>query len=325
MSNPIVAVADTIFPNLDPVKQELLRIDAELKFAEQPTPEAILAVAREADGLFVTYGQITADIIGELENCKVIGRFGIGTDNIDIPAATKRGIIVTYAPVYCLEEVSDHTMAMLLALARKIPFASNLVRAGRWEMPAVVPIHRLRGQTLGLVGLGNIPQSVAPKAQAFGISVISSDPFVSPEIAAKLNVELVSFDVLLERSDYVSLHAPLTPKTEKLLGADAFGKMKPSAFLINTARGPLVDVDALAKALDAGEIAGAALDVLPVEPPPEDLALLGRDNVIITPHTAFYSEEALLNLQTTVAKDVVAVLGGKTPAYPVNARELGRG
>jgi D-3-phosphoglycerate dehydrogenase len=192
-------------------------------------------------------------------------------------------------------------------------------------MPAVVPIHRLRGQTLGLVGLGNIPQSVAPKAQAFGISVISSDPFVSPEIAAKLNVELVSFDVLLERSDYVSLHAPLTPKTEKLLGADAFGKMKPSAFLINTARGPLVDVDALAKALDAGEIAGAALDVLPVEPPPEDLALLGRDNVIITPHTAFYSEEALLNLQTTVAKDVVAVLGGKTPAYPVNARELGRG
>jgi D-3-phosphoglycerate dehydrogenase len=325
MSNPIVAVADTIFPNLDPVKQELLRIDAELKFAEQPTPEAILAVAREADGLFVTYGQITADIIGELENCKVIGRFGIGTDNIDIPAATKRGIIVTYAPVYCLEEVSDHTMAMLMALARKIPFASNLVRAGRWEMPAVVPIHRLRGQTLGLVGLGNIPQSVAPKAQAFGISVISSDPFVSPEIAAKLNVELVSFDVLLERSDYVSLHAPLTPKTEKLLGADAFGKMKPSAFLINTARGPLVDVDALAKALDAGEIAGAALDVLPVEPPPEDLALLGRDNVIITPHTAFYSEEALLNLQTTVAKDVVAVLGGKTPAYPVNARELGRG
>ncbi len=325
MSSPLVAVADTIFPNLDPVKQELLRIDAELKFAVQPTPEAILAVAREADGLFVTYGQITADIIGELENCKVIGRFGIGTDNIDIPAATKRGIVVTYAPVYCLEEVSDHTMAMLMALARKIPFASNLVRAGRWEMPAVVPIHRLRGQTLGLVGFGNIPQSVAPKAQAFGISVIASDPFVSPEIAAKLNVELVSFDALLERSDYVSLHAPLTPKTEKLLGADAFKKMKPSAFLINTARGPLVDVDALAKGLDAGEIAGAALDVLPVEPPPEDLALLGRDNVIITPHTAFYSEEALLNLQTTVAKDVVAVLGGKTPAFPVNAKELGRG
>jgi len=325
MSNPIVAVADTIFPNLDPVKQELLRIDAELKFAEQPTPEAILAVAREADGLFVTYGQITADIIGELENCKVIGRFGIGTDNIDIPAATKRGIIVTYAPVYCLEEVSDHTMAMLMALARKIPFASNLVRAGRWEMPAVVPIHRLRGQTLGLVGLGNIPQSVAPKAQAFGISVIAVDPFVSPEIAEKLNVEMVSFDALLERSDYVSVHAPLTPKTEKLLDADAFKRMKPSAFLINTARGPLVDVDALAKALDAGEISGAALDVLPVEPPPEGLALLGRDNVIITPHTAFYSEEALIDLQTTVAMDVVAVLSEKIPAFPVNAKDLGRG
>lgn len=323
MSSPLVAIVDSVFPNLDPVKQELLRIDAELKFAEKPTPDAILDVAREADGLFVTYGQITAEIIGELENCKVIGRFGIGTDNIDIAAATKRGIVVTYAPVYCLEEVSDHTMAMLMALARKIPFASNLVQAGRWEMPAVVPIHRLKGQTLGLVGFGNIPQSLAPKAQAFEISVIAADPFVPPETASKLYVELVSFDALLERSDYVSVHAPLTPKTEKLLGADAFKKMKPGAFLINTARGPLVDVDALAKALDAGEIAGAALDVLPVEPPPEGLALLGRDNVIITPHTAFYSEEALLNLQTTVAKDVVAVLSDETPAFPVNAAELG--
>ena len=325
MSSPLVAVADSVFPNLDSVKQELLPLGAELKLAEKPTPDAILDVAREADGLFVTYGQITAEIIGELENCKVIGRFGIGTDNIDIAAATKRGIVVTYAPVYCLEEVSDHTMAMLMALARKIPFSSNLVQAGRWEMPAVVPIHRLRDQTLGLVGFGNIPQSVAPKAQAFGISVIAADPFVSPETATKLNVELVSFDALLERSDYVSVHAPLTPKTEKLLGAGAFKKMKPSSFLINTARGPLVDVDALAKALDAGEIAGAALDVLPVEPPPEDLALLGRDNVIITPHTAFYSVEALLNLQTTVAKDVVAVLSGDTPAFPVNAAELRRG
>ena len=323
MSSPLVAIADSVFPNLDPVKQELLRIDAELKFAEKPTPDAILDVAREADGLFVTYGQITAEIIGELENCKVIGRFGIGTDNIDIAAATKRGIVVTYAPVYCIEEVSDHTMAMLMALARKISFASNLVQAGRWEMPAVVPIHRLKGQTLGLVGFGNIPQNLAPKAQAFEISVIAADPFVPPETASKLNVELVSFDALLERSDYVSVHAPLTPKTGKLLGADAFKKMKPGAFLINTARGPLVDVDALAKALDAGEIAGAALDVLPVEPPPEGLALLGRDNVIITPHTAFYSEEALLNLQTTVAKDVVAVLSDETPAFPVNAAELG--
>ena len=325
MSSPLVAVADSVFPNLDPVKQELSRIGAELKLAERPTPEAILDVAGQADGLFVTYGQISAEVIGGLEKCKVIGRFGIGTDNIDIAAATSRGIVVTYAPVYCLEEVSDHTMALLLALARKIPFASSLVQSGRWVMPAVVPIHRFSGRTLGLVGFGNIPQCVTPKAQAFGMTVIAADPFVSPEGAAKLKVELVSFDALLERSDYVSVHAPLTAETEKLLGADAFKKMKSNALLINTARGPLVDVDALALALDAGEIGGAALDVLPIEPPPANSALLGRDNVILTPHIAFYSEEALLNLQTTVARDVVAVLSGETPAYPINATEVGRG
>lgn len=325
MSSPLVAIVDTVFPNLDPVKQELSRIGAELKLAEQPTPDAILEVAGQADGLFVTYGQVTAEVIEGLEKCKVIGRFGIGTDNIDIAAATSRGIVVTYAPVYCLEEVSDHTMALLMALARKIPYANSLVQGGRWEMPAVVPIHRFSGRTLGLVGFGNIPQRLVPKAQAFGISVIATDPFVPAEVAAKLNVELVSFDTLLERSDYVSVHAPLTAETENLLGAEAFKKMKPEALLINTARGPLVDVDALALALDAGEISGAALDVLPVEPPPANSALLGRDNVIITPHTGFYSQQSLLDLQTTVAKDVVAVLSGETPAYPFNAAELGRG
>lgn len=318
-----IALTDSVFPNLDLVKQELSRIDAELRQAMHPTPEEILDVARTAEGLLVTYGQITSAIIEKLENCKVIGRFGIGTDNIDIEAATRRGIVVTYAPVYCLEEVSDHTLALLMALARKIQFASNMVQAGRWQMSAVVPIHRFRGQTLGLIGFGNIPQGLAPKAQAFGISVIACDPFVSSETATKLDVELVSFEALLERSDYVSVHVPLTAETENILDEKAFKRMKPEAFVINTARGPLVDVDALARALDAGVIAGAALDVLPVEPPPAGLALLGRDNVILTPHTAFYSEEALLNLQTTVARDVVAVLSGKKPKYPVNAVELG--
>ncbi len=325
MSGLIVAVTDTVFPNLDPVKQALSTIGAELKLAEQPTPEAILDVARDADGLFVTYGQITAEVISGLRNCKVIGRFGIGTDNIDIPTASRRGIIVTYAPVYCLDEVSEHTMALLMALARKIPFSSKLVQAGQWDMPAVVPINRLRGRTLGLVGFGNIPQSLAPKAQAFGLTVIATDPFVKAESAKSLKVEVVSLDTLLERSDFVSVHAPLTKETENLFDADAFKKMKPEAMLINTARGPLVDVAALAQALDDGEIAGAALDVLPIEPPPENFVLLGRDNVILTPHTAFYSEEALLNLQTTVAKDVVAVLSGGTAAYPINAADIGKG
>ncbi len=322
MGNVLAAVVDSPFPTLDPAKEILSGIGGELKMADEATPEAILRVAREADALFVTYGKVTAEVIAGLEKCKVIGRFGIGTDNIDIPAATRKGIVVTYAPVYCLEEVSDHAMALLFSLARKIPYGNSLVQGGRWEMPAVVPIHRFRGRTLGLVGLGNIPQRVAPKAQAFGINVIASDPFIPAEVAKNLNVKLVEFDELLAQSDYVSIHAPHTPETTNMFSTDAFKKMKPGAFLINTARGPLVDVDALAKALDAGEIAGAALDVLPIEPPPPDYPVLGRDNVIINPHTAFYSEEALLDLQTTVAKDVAAVLSGKEPVYPINAKEL---
>ncbi len=313
----LVAVTDTVFPTLEPAKEALAIVDAELVLASEPSPEAILEVAAEADALLVTYGKITAEVIAGLKNCKAIGRFGIGTDNIDIPAAAAAGIVVTYAPVYCLDEVSDHAMALLLTLARKTAMANTLVHAGRWEMPAVVPIHRLRGQTLGLVGLGNIPQKIVPKAQAFGIDVIASDPYASDEVFSRLGVRRVDFDELLATSDFVSVHAPLTPETTGMFNAAAFAKMKPNALLVNTARGPLVNVEDLADALEAGQIAGAGLDVLPVEPPPAELRLIGRDDVILTPHTGFYSEDALLDLQTTVATDVATVLNGGTPRFPV--------
>ncbi len=313
----LVAVTDTVFPTLEPAKEALAVVDAELVLASEPTPEAILEVAAEADALLVTYAKITAEVIAGLKNCKAIGRFGIGTDNIDIPAATAAGIVVTYAPAYCLDEVSDHAMALLLTLARKTAMANALVHAGRWEMPAVVPIHRLRGQTLGLVGLGNIPQKIVPKAQAFGIEVIASDPYAPDEVFSRLGVRRVDFDELLATSDFVSVHAPLTPETAGMFNAAAFARMKPNALLVNTARGPLVNVEDLADALEAGQIAGAGLDVLPVEPPPEGLRLIGRDDVILTPHTGFYSEDALLDLQTTVATDVATVLNGGTPRFPV--------
>ncbi len=315
-----VAVTDTVFPSLDPAREALSRVDAELTLASEPTVEGILAVAADADALLVTYGQINADVIAGLNNCKAIGRFGIGTDNIDIGAATGKGIVVTYAPVYCLDEVSDHAMALLLSVARKIPYADKLVADGRWEMPAVVPIARFRGTTLGLLGLGNIPQQIVGKAQAFGMNVIAADPYCPDEVFQKFNVAKVEFDDLLARSDYISVHAPLTPETEKMFNMDAFRKMKNTAFLINTARGPLVDTADLAAALDAGEIAGAGLDVLPTEPPAADDPIVGRDDVVITPHTGFYSEDALLDLQTTVASDVAAVLAGEEPKYPVKPR-----
>mgnify|MGYP006106920279 CR=1 FL=1 len=318
MSNLIIAVADTVFPNLDPAKKALSQqTSEEFRISTDTSVESILEVAKDADALLVTYSQINAEVISGLKNCKAIGRFGIGTDNIDIKAATAKGIKVCYAPVYCLDEVSDHAMALLLSCVRKIPFANARAARGRWEMPAVAPIGRLRGTTLGLIGLGNIPQQIVGKAQAFGINVIASDPYCPDSVFASLNVEKVEFDHLLQRSDYISIHAPLTPETENMFNMDTFKKMKPTAYLINTARGPLVKIDDLALALDAGEISGAGLDVLPVEPPAQDNPLLGRDDIVLTPHTGFYSEDALLDLQTTVATDIATILSGGEAKYPV--------
>jgi len=317
MSAYLVVVSDSVFPNLDPARAVLSAIGAELQVAQEPTPEAIVRAAAGADALLVTYAKITAEMIRQMTRCRIISRFGIGVDNVDIPAATERGIVVTKVPDYCIDEVSDHALALLLALVRKIPFSSAQVHAGKWAMSAVVPIHRLRGSVLGLVGFGRIPQLVAPKAKAFGVRVVAFDPFVPPEVFTRSDVERVDFRQLLKISDYVSIHSPLLPETRNLFNDEAFRQMKPTAYLINTARGPIVDEAALARALDAGELAGAALDVMPQEPP-VDSPLLGRDSVIITPHTSFYSEESLVDLQVKAAEEVVRVLGGQAPRNPVN-------
>ena len=267
--------------------------------------------------MLVTYAKLPGELLRELKRCKAIGRFGLGVDNIDLPAAKALGISVNYVPDYCMHEVSDHAMALLLALVRKIPQSNKLVQSGRWEVPPLVPIHRLSGRVLGLVGFGNIPRALAPKAQAFGLRVVTHDPYVSSDALAQAGVEGVGFDALLAMSDIVSIHAPLLPATRGLFNAAVFGKMKKGALLINTARGPLVDEDALIAALDAGQLGGAALDVVTTEPLAKDSKLLGRDNVILTPHTAFYSVEALNELQTKCATDVARVLSGEPPVYPV--------
>lgn len=321
MGQLLVSVADSVFPNLGPTRTVLSRIGAELSLADAPTPEAIVKVARQADAVMVTYGKITAEMIRQMARCRIIARFGIGVDNVDIAAATEAGIVVTRVPDYCADEVSDHTMALLLALVRKIPFANSLVHTGRWGMPAVVPIHRVRGTVLGLVGFGRIPQLVAPKAKAFGIRVVAHDPYVSESVTSAAGVERVGLAALLKVSDYVSIHTPLAPETHHLFDANIFAQMKPTAFLINTARGPIVDETALAYALDAGQVAGAALDVLSSEPPKAS-PLFGRDNVILTPHMSFYSEESLIELQTRAAEDVVRVLTGQMPHDAINPEVL---
>jgi len=318
MSKILIAVADSVFPDLAPTERVFSRLGATVQLAREPTLGAILEVAQKADGLMVTFAQLSAELIQGLERCRAIGRFGIGVDNIDLNAATKAGIQVCFVPDYCLDEVSDHAMALLVALARKIPYSNSLVQGNRWEGKAVAPIYRLRGRTIGLIGLGKIPQTLVPKAQAFGLNVIACDPFVEKDITTALSVKMVDFEYLLEHSDYISIHAPLTPDTRHMFNADAFKQMKAGALLINTARGPLVDEAALAVALDKGQLAGAALDVLSDEPPSADFVLLNRENVILTPHTAYYSEDALLDLQTKAAEDVASVLSGKEPRYPVN-------
>jgi D-3-phosphoglycerate dehydrogenase / 2-oxoglutarate reductase len=318
-----VGVSDSVFPNLDPAREVLAKIGGELRLAQDSTSEAILRVAADADALLVTYAKITAEMIRRMKRCRIISRFGIGVDNVDIAAATSAGIVVTKVPDYCIDEVSDHAMAMLLALVRKIPYANSLVQEGRWEMPAVVPIHRLRGSVLGLVGFGRIPQLVAPKAQAFGIKVVAFDPYIPLDVMTRAGVEKVEFDELLKRSDYVSIHSPLLPETRHLFNADVFRKMKPTAYLVNTARGPIVDEAALAHALDAQQIAGAALDVLSQEPPAGS-PLFGRNNVILTPHTSFYSVESLVELQVKAAEEVVRVLTKQAPRNPVNPEAVQR-
>jgi D-3-phosphoglycerate dehydrogenase len=317
MARFLIAVTDSPFPSLDPAKAALARVDPELRMAQSASAEDILAVARDADAILVTYAKLPGELLRQLTRCRAIGRFGLGVDNIDIPAAAALGISVNYVPDYCMQEVSDHAMALLLATARKVPLSDKLVQSGRWEVPPIVPIHRLSGRVLGLVGFGNIPRALAPKARAFGLRVVTHDPYVSPGVLSAAGVDGVSFDRLLEMSDFVSIHAPLMPSTRGLFNADVFHKMKKGAVLINTARGPLVDEAALIAALDTGQLGGAALDVVTTEPLTKDSKLLGRDNVILTPHTAFYSVEALEELQTKCAADVARVLSGEQPVYPV--------
>src|ERR1043165_357281 len=226
MAGPVIAVADSVFPSLDPAKAALAKLNPTIRMSKSGSADDILAVAKDADAILVTYAKITRDIIGQLTNCKAIGRFGLGVDNIDLVAAKEKGIAVNYVPDYCIREVSDHAMALLLSLIRKVPLSNRLVQAGRWEMPAVVPIRRIEGTVLGLLGFGNIPRLVAPKAQAFGIKVIAFDPYAKAEQFKNANVESVDFDTLLKRSDYISVHAPLLPATRGILNADAFAKIK---------------------------------------------------------------------------------------------------
>jgi D-3-phosphoglycerate dehydrogenase / 2-oxoglutarate reductase len=306
------------------VERKVMQGVADLVVLQTKKPEEFLSQAADCDALLNTYaGPITADVMARMPKCKIIARYGIGVDTIDVAAATEAGIIVTNNPTYCIEEVAEHTMGLLLAAARKIAFYDRLVRGGRWEVPPGKPIFRLAGSMLGLVGFGNIARQVAARAVAFGMRVMFADPYVKgdqPGVAAR-KVEL---DELLREADYVSVHPPLTPGTRKMISDEAFSKMKRTAVLINCARGPIVDTEALVRALDAGRIAGCALDTTDPEPLPDPHPLRGRENVVINPHVAWYSEQAMVGLQSGAPNEVRRVLTGEWPVNVVNPSVKGR-
>jgi len=318
-----VVITDYVWESLD-VERKTLGELAELVPLKTKKPEEFLDAAKDCDALLNTYaGPITADVMSKMPKCRIIARYGIGVDTIDLEAATKAGIIVTNNPSYCIEEVAEHTMALLLACARKIPFYDRMVRSGRWEVPPGKPIYRLVGRTLGLVGFGNIARAVAVRAAAFGTRVLYADPFVK-EGEFDAPAKKTELDSLLSESDFVSLHPPLTPDTRQMMNDRAFSRMKPSAFLINCARGPVVDTDALVRALDAKKIAGCALDTTDPEPLPDPHPLRGRENVIVAPHAAWYSEQAMAGLQAGAPGEVRRVLTGEWPLNVVNRAVKGK-
>lgn len=317
-----VVLTDYVWYSLD-VEHRLLDEYAVLHPLQSKTPADFIEEAADCDALLNTYaGPITEDTMARMPNCKIIARYGIGVDTIDVNAATAAGIIVTNNPGYCVEEVADHTMAMVLSSLRKITFYDRRVRGGTWDVLPGKPILRLSGLTLGLVGFGNIARAVASRAEAFGMRVIFHDPFVDAPLSA--GPSKVGFEELLRLSDVVSVHPPLTPKTRGLIGNDAFKLMKPTAFLINVARGPIVDTDALIRALDERLIAGCAIDTTDPEPLPIPHPLRDRDNVILTPHSAWYSEESMVSLQSGAPLEVQHVLCGRWPTNVVNPQVRGK-
>lgn len=320
----IIAITDYVFPSLEPERAVLAPLGVELRPQQCRSEEEIIALAHDADAILNCYAKMTARVIEGLKRCRIIARYGIGVDNVDLAAATKAGILVTNVPDYCIDEVSDHALALLLALARHIAAADRAVKSGAWNVVAHAGIRRLRGQTLGLLGFGKIAKALALKAQPLGMKVLVCDPYLDAAVIAHHGAEAVSFDKLLAEADAVSIHVPLSPETRNLIGQRELARMKPTAFLINTSRGGIVDEQALAVALKENRLGGAALDVLSVEPPPPDHPLRQAPNIILTPHLAFYSKESVIELQTKAAEEVARALKGEPPRSPVNPEVLSR-
>jgi len=300
------------------IEKKVLAGIAEVYTYQFKTEEEVIKAAKDADGIIVQYAPISRRVIESLEKCKVISRYGIGVDNIDVKAAIENGIIVVNVKDYCTDEVADHTIALLLACARKIVLLNSLVKNGIWDVRQAAPIYNLKGKTLGLIGFGSIAKQVSLKAQAFGFNILAYDPYISLKIMKKYKVKKVDFENLLRESDIISLHLPLTDETRYMIGEKELKMMKRTAFLINTSRGALIDEIALYRALKENWIEGAGIDVVENEPLTPESDLLNLTNIIITPHAAFFSNSSLIELQRRAAVKVAEVFKGNIYCFPIN-------
>ncbi len=300
--------------------EELAKVNAELVGADCTTESEIIEAAKDADAILVVFAQITRRVMEMLPKCKVIVRYGIGFDTIDVDAATDNGILVVNIPDFCVEEVSNHAIALLLACARKLVLLNEGTKQGRWAecKRAQAPMVSIYGQTLGLVGCGSIGRMTARKAQCFGLKALGYDPYLDKALAKEYGITLVSLPELLKESDFVSVHTPLNKETWHLMGEKEFKQMKPTAYFINTSRGSVVDEPALIKALQEKWIAGAGLDVFEKEPVDPDNPLLKMNNVVVTPHCAGYSDAAIKRNRRGVGQRAASVVSGRWPKNVVN-------
>ena len=298
-------------------KEILEPLGVKIEIAECKTEDDVIANGKEAYGLFIAYTPIREKVIQELPNLKIVVRCGIGVDNIDLQKAKEKNIMVVNIPDYCWDEVADHTISLMLSSERRIVMQDEMIKAGEWlGIKPVKSIRGLRDRKLGLIGFGNIGKKVAQRALAFNMQVLVYDPYIKPEMLANESINLVALDDLLKESDFISLQTPLTPETQHIIDREAISKMKSSTFIINTARGPLIDRHALLDAVESGAIAGAALDV--IEDELEGTKGFSKfSNVILTPHTAWYSEQSYYQLRKKAAEEMARFIRGESVLHPL--------
>ncbi|MCF1711135.1 C-terminal binding protein [Tabrizicola sp. J26] len=328
-SKPKVVITDYDYGNIDIEREILEAAGAEVVALQAKSEDDLLTAARDCSAIMNQYARVGAKTIAAMERCKVIARYGVGVDIVDVAAATAKGILVTNVRDYCTEEVADHAVSLWLALARGLFPYDRATHRGEWRWQSAAPLHRLRGQTMGIVSFGKIGQAIAARARGFGVEIVVYDPYLSATLASSLGVRQVDKAELLAQSDILMMQVPMTPETWHFLGETEFRAMKPGALVINTGRGPTIDNKALYRALSEGWIAGAGLDDPEEEPAkraswtPADNPIFSLPNVIVTPHAAYYSEESIRSAREIAASEVARVLTGQSPKNPVNAEALG--